>query len=148
MRFCRRVTLLVMVVGVLAGSACGTSSTTSPSTAVTPTGASPSSSLTGPLTVFAAASLTEAFGDAQAKLKNTDPGLSLAYSFAGSQVCWLETARQAKLAGKSPRSTVSDITSPGGKSLQEEIEFLLNVARFHAGPLPAEFAANHPAEVA
>jgi hypothetical protein len=67
---------------------------------------------------------------------------------AAAAACWLETARQAKLAGNSPRSTVSDITSPGGKNLQEEIEFLLNVARFHAGPLPAEFAANYPAEVA
>ncbi|MGH3846337.1 MAG: MAB_1171c family putative transporter [Pseudonocardiaceae bacterium] len=62
--------------------------------------------------------------------------------------CWLETARQAKLAGKPPRSTVSDITSPGGTNLQDEIGFLLNVARFHSGPLPAEFAANHLAEVA
>jgi hypothetical protein len=67
---------------------------------------------------------------------------------AAAAACWLETARQAKLAGNSPRSTVSDITSPGGKNLQEEIEFLLNVARFYAGPLPAEFVANYPAEVA
>jgi hypothetical protein len=67
---------------------------------------------------------------------------------AAAAACWLETARQAKLAGKSSRSTVSDITSPGGENLREEIEFLLNVARFHASPLPAEFAANHRAEVA
>ncbi len=67
---------------------------------------------------------------------------------AAAAACWLETARQAKFAGNSPRSTVSDITSPGGENLQDEIEFLLNVARFHAGPLPAEFAANYPAEVA
>jgi hypothetical protein len=31
--------------------------------------------------------------------------------------------------------------------MREEIEFLLNVARFHASPLPAEFFANHPVEV-
>ena len=67
---------------------------------------------------------------------------------AAAAACWLETARQAKLAGQSPRPTVCDITGPGGKSLREEIEFLLEVARFHAGPLPAEFAANHLAEVA
>jgi hypothetical protein len=67
---------------------------------------------------------------------------------AAVAACWLEAARRAKVAGKSPRSTVCDITSPGGKNLQEEIEFLLSVARFHAGPLPAEFTANHPAEVA
>jgi hypothetical protein len=44
--------------------------------------------------------------------------------------------------------TVSDITGPGGESLREEIEFLLAVARFSTGPLPAEFAAQYPAEVA
>jgi hypothetical protein len=27
-------------------------------------------------------------------------------------------------------------------------EFLLNVARFHVGPLPTQFAAHHPEEVA
>ncbi|MGH3719072.1 MAG: DUF6545 domain-containing protein [Pseudonocardiaceae bacterium] len=70
---------------------------------------------------------------------------------AAVAACWLETARQATLAGKRPRSTVCDITSPGGTNLREEIEFLLTVARFHAGPLAAEFvefAAHHPAEVA
>jgi hypothetical protein len=67
---------------------------------------------------------------------------------AAAAACWLKTARQAKLAGKPPRSTVSDITGPGGKSLCEEIEFLFTVARFHASPLPTEFATNHPAEAA
>ncbi|MEO7193943.1 MAG: MAB_1171c family putative transporter [Pseudonocardiaceae bacterium] len=66
---------------------------------------------------------------------------------AAAVACWLETARQAKLAGTPPRSTVSDITSPGGENLREELEFLLTVARFHSGPLPAEFAAHHPMEV-
>lgn len=50
-------------------------------------------------------------------------------------------------SGTSPRSTVSDVTSPVRKNLREEIGLLLDVARFHAGPLPAEFAANHPAEL-
>lgn len=67
---------------------------------------------------------------------------------AAAAACWLETARQTKLASKPPRSTVCDITGPGGNSLREEIEFLLTVARVHAGPLPTEFAATHPAEVA
>ncbi|MGH3832382.1 MAG: DUF6545 domain-containing protein [Pseudonocardiaceae bacterium] len=67
---------------------------------------------------------------------------------AAAAACWLETARQAKLVGMPPRSTVSDITSPGRENLREEIEFLRTVARFHAGPLPAEFAAHHHTEVA
>jgi hypothetical protein len=49
--------------------------------------------------------------------------------------------------GSSPHSTVCDIRSPGGNTLREEIEFLLSVARFYAGPLPAEFATHHAAEV-
>jgi hypothetical protein len=66
---------------------------------------------------------------------------------AAAVACWLHSARKAKLAGSSPQPTVCDITSPGGNTLQEEIEFLLSVARFYAGPLPAEFATHHAAEV-
>jgi hypothetical protein len=66
---------------------------------------------------------------------------------AATVACWLHSARQAKLAGSSPRLTVCDISSPGGNTLREEIEFLLGVARFYAGPLPAEFATHHAAEV-
>jgi len=40
--------------------------------------------VSGAARVFAAASLTEAFNDAQAALASTDPGLSITFSFAGS----------------------------------------------------------------
>jgi molybdate transport system substrate-binding protein len=43
------------------------------------------SALTGDLTVFGAASLTEAFEDAQKTLESSDPDLNLTYSFGGSQ---------------------------------------------------------------
>lgn len=59
----------VVVTLVLAASACGSSS--GRPTAV-------------PLTVFAAASLTEAFDDLQAGLRVPGPGLSPTYSFGGS----------------------------------------------------------------
>jgi molybdate transport system substrate-binding protein len=49
--------------------------------ATTPT----TSPLSGNLTVFAAASLTEAFNDEKTALQGTAPGLTLTYSFAGSQ---------------------------------------------------------------
>jgi molybdate transport system substrate-binding protein len=39
---------------------------------------------TGDLTVFAAASLTEAFGGAEQDLEGANPGLDITYSFAGS----------------------------------------------------------------
>jgi hypothetical protein len=66
---------------------------------------------------------------------------------AATVACWLHSARQAKLAGRSPHPTVCQISSPGGNTLREETEFLLSVARFYAGPLPAEFATHHAAEV-
>ncbi|MGH3605882.1 MAG: MAB_1171c family putative transporter [Pseudonocardiaceae bacterium] len=66
---------------------------------------------------------------------------------AATVACWLHSARQAKLAGSSPHPTVCEISSPGGNTLREEIKFLLSVARFYAGPLPAEFATHHAAEV-
>ena len=66
---------------------------------------------------------------------------------AAAVACWLHAARQAKRAGSSPQPTVCEISSPGGNTLREEIEFLLSVARFYAGPLPAQFATHHAAEV-
>ena len=60
-------------------AACGAGST-APSPSVTPAGA-----LTGPVTVFAAASLTEAFNDDRARLVAGNPTLALSFSFAGSQ---------------------------------------------------------------
>ena len=59
-------------------AACGS---TSPGTAA----ATLSPKLSGSLTVFAAASLTEAFTDDKSRLTTANPGLSVTYSFAGSQ---------------------------------------------------------------
>jgi molybdate transport system substrate-binding protein len=60
-------------------AACGSS--TSPGSVAT----TPSPKLSGILTVFAAASLTEAFTDDKNQLVTANPGLSVAFSFAGSQ---------------------------------------------------------------
>ena len=59
-------------------AACGSS--TSPGSAATP-----SPKLSGSVTVFAAASLTEAFSDDKNHLAAANPGLTVTYSFAGSQ---------------------------------------------------------------
>jgi molybdate transport system substrate-binding protein len=64
---------------ILFVAACGS---TSPGAAV----ATPPPKLTGSLTVFAAASLTEAFTDDKNRLTTANPGLSVTYSFAGSQL--------------------------------------------------------------
>jgi molybdate transport system substrate-binding protein len=70
----RRLLIAGLAAGLLSTAACGAGGTrrdvaTSPS---------------GSVTVFAAASLTEAFEDLQTTLKRQDPGLSITYSFAGS----------------------------------------------------------------
>jgi molybdate transport system substrate-binding protein len=59
----------------------GASTTGAPTTAATPTTAAP---LTGSLKVFAAASLTGAFNAAKTTLESSRPGLSLTFSFGGS----------------------------------------------------------------
>src|ERR1700741_3160454 len=71
-------TVLILAALVLAG--CGKSSTKTAAT----TSTSAPSKLTGSLTVFAAASLTESFNDEKATLATSSPGLSLTYSFAGT----------------------------------------------------------------
>lgn len=63
-------------------AACGSDSAKTTSAGPGPSSTAPG--LSGPLTVFAAASLTEAFDDLGIALKTSDPGLSLRYSFAGS----------------------------------------------------------------
>jgi molybdate transport system substrate-binding protein len=62
-------------------AACGSGTATSSGTA----SASPTPHLTGSLTVFAAASLTNAFNAAEVKLEAGNPGFKATYSFAGSQ---------------------------------------------------------------
>lgn len=68
----------------LAVAACGSDPAGSSSASGSPP-RSGSPALSGSLTVFAAASLTEAFRDAASTLENSHPGLSVTYSFAGSQ---------------------------------------------------------------
>ena len=77
----RRAPLALAVAVALGVAACGSSSTSSGSVTTVSTNAA----LTGPLSVFAAASLTEAFQDEQHTLETKAPDLSLAYNFAGSQ---------------------------------------------------------------
>ena len=72
--------VICAVLGVsLLLAACG--GATSPGSA----SATPSPTLSGSVTVFAAASLTEAFTDDKTRLTAANPGLTVTYSFAGSQ---------------------------------------------------------------
>jgi molybdate transport system substrate-binding protein len=74
----RRCTRLLTLTFALVASACGSDG----SPAATPTSTSTTSpALSGPLTVFAAASLTEGFGD----VKAANPAADITFNLAGSQ---------------------------------------------------------------
>jgi molybdate transport system substrate-binding protein len=76
----RRLLVALVVALLSAAAACGGGSATTPSTQATT-----SPKLTGSLTVLAAASLTGAFNTIKSQLQTSNPGLSIANSFAGSQ---------------------------------------------------------------
>lgn len=86
----RRLMVTALACVAVACTACGSGATataTSTSTA-TSTGAAATPSaggLSGAITVFAAASLTDAFKDAEPGLEAAGPGFKATYSFAGSQ---------------------------------------------------------------
>src|SRR4051794_23048642 len=67
----RRIRSAMLSVLVVSTAACGSDSRTATAAA-------------RPVTVFAAASLTESFNDLQSALKTSSPGLDITYSFAGS----------------------------------------------------------------
>jgi molybdate transport system substrate-binding protein len=62
-----------------------TATTAQSSPPTTGTAAEVPTGLSGDLTVFAAASLTDAFGEMKAQLEDANPDLSITYNFAGSQ---------------------------------------------------------------
>jgi molybdate transport system substrate-binding protein len=78
---------LVAVLFVLGAAACGSSSKPSTSSTTTAPGASQpaASALSGPLSVFAASSLTEAFNTVKTDLSTSNSDLTLTFNFAGSQ---------------------------------------------------------------
>src|SRR3954470_3098444 len=69
----RTVSMAGLTVAVVLG-ACSSDKKAAPAT----------SSASGPVTVFAAASLTESFSDEQTTLKSERPGLNITYNFGGS----------------------------------------------------------------
>lgn len=87
----RGITLVLLMTAILAG--CGpTASTTAPQTVRS--GATPP--FTGALTVFAASSLTDAFTEVGARLKATDPGMTIAFNFAASSALATQLAQGAR----------------------------------------------------
>ncbi|GAC1313921.1 MAG: molybdate ABC transporter substrate-binding protein [Acidimicrobiales bacterium] len=86
-RFHQVLVAAAVAVGTVALPACkGSTPAPSPATPAPTTGpvAPPVPALTGPLQVFAAASLTGAFTASETRLRGTNPGLHLTFNFAGS----------------------------------------------------------------
>ena len=78
----KRQLLATLTVGILLATAgC---SATAPAPSATPAVPSPTDSLSGSITVFAAASLTKTFGILVTKFEAEHPGVTIATSFAGS----------------------------------------------------------------
>ena len=98
---------------VAAALAAGCGSSGSGSASPSPSGGG--SQLTGPLTVFAAASLTESFNAAKATLQKAHPGLSITYSFAGSQqlVTQIQNGAPADVIATADMKTMDTLSNAG-----------------------------------
>ena len=108
----RRTALATLLAVGLVATACGSSSTSSTTAAASGT----ADALTGAnLTVFAAASLTESFNDAKTKLQAAHAGLSLTFSFAGSQtlVTQVKNGAPADVIATADTSTMQSLVDAG-----------------------------------
>jgi molybdate transport system substrate-binding protein len=104
----------VLAVGLVLAfvlAACGGDDTSSSSSSST----TAASRLSGPLNVFAAASLTEAFTDEQTTLKTKAHGLSLSLNFAGSQalVTQIQQGAPADVFASADQKNMNKLVSAG-----------------------------------
>ncbi|GAC1340437.1 MAG: molybdate ABC transporter substrate-binding protein [Myxococcales bacterium] len=94
---CRRLAVtLAGLLAIAAAAALGLRAAGGARRAAGPAGAAPGSAgAGGPLTVFAAASLREAFGEAGALFERLHPGVRVSFAFAGSQQLRLQIEQGA-----------------------------------------------------
>ncbi len=106
---------VVRILGVVAAAtvAAGCGGSTTGSASPSPSGAA--SKLTGPLTVLAAASLTEAFNDTRKTLETANSGLAITYSFAGSQqlVSQIQNGAPADVVATADQASMSTLSTAG-----------------------------------
>jgi molybdate transport system substrate-binding protein len=122
----RRIAITVLAVGLAGITACSSTSSTagagsSPTgSASSPTASSPSASLTGSITVFAAASLKEAFTTIGKQFEAAHPGVKVTFSFGASSTLATQIINGAPadvFASASPKNmqqvvTAGDASSP------------------------------------
>ncbi|MGI8662156.1 MAG: molybdate ABC transporter substrate-binding protein [Acidimicrobiales bacterium] len=112
LRRSRTISVVVLAIAVVL-AACGSDS----KTATTASSASSSGApkVSGSVTVFAAASLTESFSDEQTKLKSEQPGLSITYNFAGSGalVTQIQQGAPADVIATADTASMKKLTDAG-----------------------------------
>ena len=113
----RLVLAAAVAMTTLAAMACGSSSTSASTTPAASTTASTGAvpQVSGSVTVFAAASLTESFTDLQTSLRAVQPGLSLTYSFGGSGtlVTQIQQGAPADVIATADTATMQKLTDGG-----------------------------------
>ena len=130
MRLSRRLAITALsLVSAAALVACGgTSDSTNPATpAAGAQTASAGADITGEVTVFAAASLQDAFEELAASFQNAHPGVRIAFDFQGSQdlVTALDGGASADILATANNSTMTDAANKG--LVGEQTEFATNV---------------------
>ena len=126
-RFFSMITLLVFFL-----AACGTAATptTAPVPATQPTAATASSSpVSQTLTVFAAASLTQAFGDIGKSFEAANPGVTVTFNFAGSQtlVTQIQQGAPADIFASASGTNMDTLVTGGFVDKAATQKFLTNI---------------------
>ena len=93
----------------------GSATPAAPAPSAAPATAAPFPQNAGELTVFAAASLTDAFGVIKTDLESANPGLTITFNFAGSQalVTQLEQGASADVFASASRKTMDTAVGKG-----------------------------------
>lgn len=98
----------VVALLLVAASACGSDTKSPDGASSTPV----TSTATGSVTVFAAASLTESFDDLQTSLKSFDPGLAVTYNYgsSGALVTQIQQGAPADVIATADTDTMKRLT--------------------------------------
>ena len=131
MRLSRRLAItalsLISAVSLVACGGTASDSASSAAPAAGAQGASAGADITGEVTVFAAASLKDAFKTLAESFQNAHPGVRITFDFQGSQelVASLDGGASADILATANNSTMTDAASKG--LVGEQTEFATNV---------------------
>lgn len=128
MRLSRRLAITALsLVSAAALVACGGTASDSASSATPATAASADTAITGEVTVFAAASLQDAFQELATSFEAAHPGVHITFDFQGSQdlVTALDGGSPADVLATANNSTMTDAANKG--LVGEQTEFATNV---------------------